>query len=390
MKRTRFFIFAALAVGHATTALATPHVSGLRSYGIKYPNSAEEGSQPVLTYAFAPRNFKELRGFKDLLPFVMASPNQNEAGSCLYMSLTGIAEWWLGKLYPWRSRKPDGSIDLSERHLMNLAGVEEDTNGISNWKTQSIKIYNNAGHGFLNRSYRFTKGWYKVSDNHDYSYVIARPGDEGAYYGTGYNWINELDHASPLTVRLPKFKPEVLFADPASNQWNVVVAPHDIVATVKQALQEKQAPVHVIYNHYGYWHAVNIVGFDDEQTTDGCPFVSGAVKFFGEKVAELEAAIVVEADPRVRAKLRKRLAKYMEYRDRLQAAYPAGKCQKKGVFYVRDSLYGDAEQPIYDYDVMQQGDEEPYAKPVIFREYDWLTYLANHVTLISVDRSNLD
>ena len=67
------------------------------------------------------RNIDELQGFNELVPYVLPSPQQEDAGSCLYMSLTGIAEWWLARLNPAVSRRPNGPLDLSERHLINIS-----------------------------------------------------------------------------------------------------------------------------------------------------------------------------------------------------------------------------------------------------------------------------
>ena len=87
-----------------------------------------------------------LGGFDKLVPFVLPSPNQEGAGSCLYMATTGVAEWWLARLNPTLSRAPDGPLDLSERHLMNLAGgrgnEQEDKADLPNWRTDSIYLFN--------------------------------------------------------------------------------------------------------------------------------------------------------------------------------------------------------------------------------------------------------
>ena len=379
-----FIIFAALTFGLATTANATPHVSGLRISGWKFPNSQIEGTDPIFSTVMAPEDWRKLKGFNTMLPFVLPAPDQLEAGSCLYMSLTGIAEWWLAKLYPWRSRRPDGPIDLSERYMMNIAGLEENGNGVENWKTDSIFLLNQSGISVLNRSYRFTKGWYKDSPTGS-MYIPAAPNSEGASYGAGYNWINQLDSLNPIPVSLPKFEREVLFADPASNQWNTGVMPHDIVDRVKDALRRRNAPVQIIYNHYGYWHAVHIVGFDDELDTENCPFVSTAHQYLGEKATEYAEQAERELDPQRRAKLERRAAAYRAYVSQITRAMSAQNgCAQKGVFYVRDSIYGHEGEGEYDYDTSTTGDEGFYSRRIIFREYGWLQYFANHAIQIYI------
>lgn len=384
MKRFLIFVFAALTVGQATTALATPHVSALRIFSDKYPNNELEGFAPVRTAADAPQSWRDLKGYNRLLPYILPAPNQEEAGSCLYMSLTGIAEWWLANLYPWRSRLPNGPIDLSERFLMNVAGIDEDESGEANWQTDSIYLFNRGGYSFLNRSYPFTKGWY-IEDKKGKLHT-SFAGAPGAQYGTYYNWINRLEREPGIPVSLPKFDRSIIFADPEKNQWNVGVMPSDIVDQVKNALETAKAPVHVIYNHYGYWHAVNIMGFDDDYDwAENCPFVEGSRKYFPRKVADFQQDLETETDPEKRAKLVRRIEKFRGHSQKLEKVYAERVgCTGRGAFYVRDSLYSDPNQPLYDYDSSQEGEESNYAYPVIFREYEWLEYLANHVTQIYV------
>lgn len=385
MKRFFLFVFAALAVGQATTALATPHVSALRIFSDKYPNNALEGLGPVRTAAEAPISWRDLPGFNRLLPYVLPSPNQEEAGSCLYMSLTGAAEWWLANLYPWRSRLPDGPIDLSERFLMNVAGIEEAENGEAHWQTDSILLFNRTRYAFLNSSYPFTKGWYVEKDG---KFEEARENQADANYGTYFNWINHLERHPGIPVSLPKFTRDVIFADPDANQWNIGVTPTNIVRQVKEALTRKKAPINVIYNHYGYWHAVNIVGFDDDYSwTEPCPFVEGSRKHFPRKAEELYRKITSERDNDERKRLMRLWQKTKDHGKKLEKAFAerAG-CSRRGAFYVRDSLYSDPNAPAYDYDPQKTGEESNYAYPVIYREYEWLEYLANHVTQILVER----
>ena len=381
-----FTFFAALTFGCATTASATPHVSDLRFSGLKYPNSKAEGEKPVLSSVLGPgqgQDLGALPGFSELLPFVLPSPDQEEAGSCLYMSLTGVAEWWLARLSPREPRVSEGPLDLSERHLMNLAGIEESGNGVANWKTDSIRLFNARQEGWRNRSYRFTKGWYRDSAS---GYVPAAPNSAGAAYDTSYNWIDGTSTAGQIEkVRLPNFSPNVLFADPESNQWNVGVMPSEITQRVKNLLQRNRAPVHVIYNHYGYWHAVFIVGYDDAGDTQGCPFVKGARAYYPEEVADLKKELAETVDQSRRETLLARIAKFETTIRKLDRSIAArGECNARGVFYVRDSIYGVAGEPLYDYDRSRTGEESPYSKPIIYREYRWLEHFANHATQILV------
>ena len=355
--------------------------SDLTIKGLKFPNADDEGTSAVETIAELPQ--EPLKGFNQMTPFVLRAPDQEEAGSCLYMALTGIAEWLLASTHPQMSRASDGPLDLSERYLMNLAGLDEDSNGVKNWKTDSIYLFNKENKAVLNRSYRFTKGWY--GENAKGDYIPAAPNAKGAQYGTSYNWINGLEEISGGAVPVPEFERKVLFADPENNQWNVGVAPADISERVKSALQTKKAPVLVIYNHYGYWHAVYIVGYDDNLSTGQCKFVEGFRTNMAAKPAKLRAQAAQAPDAASRDKLLAQAAKAEKTSVKFEGAYAAGGgCGEKGMFYVRDSIYGDKDQPTYDYDLSQKGDEGNYSKGIILREYDWLTYMSNHATQIYI------
>ena len=261
--------------------------SGLKVMGVKYPNipgSVEEGFAPVSTPALY-ENVTHLddSGFNDLTPFLLASPNQEDAGSCLYMAHTGIAEWWLAKLHPHISRAADGPIDLSERYTMNIATSD----AVKNWKTDTIYAFNNLHQGVKNTSYRYTKGWYGQDANGD---IVARSGaGEGNEYGTYINWVKNTESITDGFVDLPHFERDIIFADPKSNQWNVDVMPDDIVTRVKLALLSKKAPVMVIYNHYGYWHAVMVVGFDDKRSSEGCEFTTEFSPYMNKKAKDYDA-----------------------------------------------------------------------------------------------------
>lgn len=370
----------------AQPAFAAAHRSGLKELtGLKYPTSGEEGKGPVAVSALALPTGGVPGGFNELLGFALRSPDQEEAGSCLYMSLTGAAEWWLARLHPRQLRTPDGPIDLSERFLMNVAGLEEDENGIANWKTDSIYLFNKIGYTLLNRDYRFTKGWY-VRDAKGEPQP-GKAGDPGAAYDAYYSWIDERASVPNAPhVALPRFRREVLFADPASNQWNTGVMPSDIVERIKNALVKNKAPVQVIYNHFGYWHATLILGFDDGQDNLQCKFVNRFLDYMPKKAAEARAQAAQEKDPAVRERLLRQAAKADAAHAGTERAFrEGGGCHPQGVFYVRDSIYKDPEGPIYDYDPSQTGEESPYVKSSVMLEYDWVRTMANHATQILVE-----
>ncbi len=364
------------------------HPSDLREVsGLKFPNSPDEGANPVSVSVLAFQSEQTpLGGFSEMVPFALRAPDQEEAGSCLYMSLTGIAEWWLARLNPRALRTPDGPIDLSERYLMNIAGVNEDSNGIANWKTDSVYLFNYRGGTLRNVDYRFAKGWYSKDAGGTIHKSYA--GAPGAHYDAFYSWLDERSSAAQAPfVKLPRFRREVLFADPESNQWNTGVMPFDIVDRIKAALVEKKAPVQVIYNHFGYWHATVILGFNDEQDNLDCKFVRRFIDYMGKQAVELRQQAAREKDPAERAMLLRRAEKSEWALNNTKRGWDrGGGCHPKGTFYVRDSIYGDKDGgPIYDYDFSQKGEEAPYTKSTVLLEYDWVRYMANHAVQILVE-----
>ena len=188
--------------------------------------------------------------------------------------------------------------------------------------------------------------------------IKADPNEEGAYFSLYYNWINELPNDWQSSVAAtPPAERTVIFVDPLRNdnsKWNVGLMNDDIVERIKRSLREKNAPVIVIYNHYLYWHADIVVGYDDAVDIGGCPMVESTLSYFEEKDATAYIS-----------KIENHMAQ-------------EGGCGERGVFYVRDSIYdGGRGEPMYNYSD-QYNFEEKYSKRIIARSYDWVKYLANH------------
>jgi hypothetical protein len=350
-------------------------------WGAKLPNSPAEGEKAV--YVAAPVPTTPPKGFTDLLPYVISAPNQEDAGSCLYMSLTGIAEWWLARLHPEYSRKMNGPLDLSERFLMSSAGIEEDENGVKDWRTDTMLLFNHAKYSVTNSSYPFAKGWYRRNSQGEVE--IADANTEGAEYGTSVNWAEDPAISSAKHVNLPSFSRNIIFADPAHDQWNIGVMPTDIVEQVKEKLKKNRAPVHVIYNHYGYWHAVNIVGFDDDAASEGCQFVNKMPTYFDKEAADIRTQAEAATDQATRDRLIQRSERFSRMSNKVTTTMKdIGGCSGKGMFYVRDSLYDDPNGPEYDYDPTRSDDNGKWGKHYIMREYEWLRVVANHAVQITV------
>jgi hypothetical protein len=236
-----------------------------------------------------------------------------------------------------------GDTDLSERFLMN-ASEYVPTVQTAWFFTDLVYAYNVLGGSMLDR---------------DYPMATAV---DGAYLSVAYSWTNDLpDDWEELLVETPPFERTTIFADPLKDddsQWNVALMDDRHVDRIKYELRMHEAPVIVVYNHYLYWHATMIVGYDDTVETDGCPMVESSVDYFLSEGAD-------------------------SYADKITAHMEElGGCTSQGVFYVRDSIYdGDAEGPIYHYGGPSPYDA-PYSERIIELDYNWVKFLANHVYVV--------
>lgn len=345
----------------------------------------------------APRKISDLKGFNELVPYVTPSPDQENAGTCLFMSLTGIVEWWLHKLNNVTQFVQDGPFDLSERWWVNLntrwqAQLNPKQNqvlnsrqtSVVNWKTDTIYLYNQYP-AALNRNYRYAKGWYaKVNDE----VVKASSLSAGALYDANYNWIDEIDVARPMTIPIPKFERQVLFQDPSGEPWSFGSANNSLIDQVKLALQKFKAPIQVIYNHLGFWHSVFIVGFDDQLPTLNCYFINESIQYFDYEAKKAFKNAQKTMDEDTRKKFIDRYLLMLQSGKKLISVHKKnGGCHARGMFYVRDSQYSDNSEEKYKYDLQNPTANKFYSRRIILREYDWLSNLANHVILIYPQQS---
>ena len=289
------------------------------------------------------------------------------------------------------TRELEGPLDLSERYAMDFAEWEDEQRGLADWRTDAIYLFNlNGSRSLLNRAYPYTKGWYApaVPGVRD-PLVASAEGAPGAEYGTRFNWIHQAPPAAggegaggPVALR--PYERDVLFADPEGSQWNVGVAPADIVERVRKALRTRKAPVLVIYNQNRYWHAVYVIGYDDAMDNGGCSYTEGFRRTIVATIDGFERKADLATDPAEKAFNQRQARLSRRLRAKVEAAYSAGGgCTSgKGVFYIRDSIYSDLEGPVYRYDPSNPAADAPYAKRIVFKEYDWLRYFANHVAVV--------
>lgn len=317
-------------------------------------------------------------GFNDLMKYVVAAPSQEDAGSCLYMSHTGVVEWWYNKLHELEGSE---RVNFSERYYMALKTRQENQDEIDNWRTDNINRLNKSSIFFSNSDYHFTKGHYKKVNGER---VVTDADDKDASYGTPFNWIDlaQTIPSDATVFKLPKFKREVILEDAERDQWAVAKAPLNIVEQIKSALHKRNAPVLVIYNHKGFWHANYIFGYNDNADTKGCPFTSSFLPYMQKKRDYyLDKAAKTKSES-WRKKYLASADKVIKKGEAVQKRFEEIGCASKGVFYVRDSIYPSKDMPKYDYDRAKEGEEDFLNAPLIAREYAWAITTLNHAIQI--------
>ncbi len=277
----------------------------------------------------------------NLSPHVLASPNQFDAGTCLFMATTGAMEMLMNQHYPLDQIAYKGNTDLSERYLMNVSSDVLPEDITPYYLTDMIYAYNFLQGSMLDL---------------DYPFILDL--DSEGNLSAATNWENDLPVNWPdMLVTTPTAERTVIFVDPLKDEhsrWRVAIADHDIIDIIKHELVSKNAPVVIVYNHFNYWHSDIIVGYDDNQASGGCPMVVESLKYYLKR-GKINNVVKI-----------------------LLHMLKLGGCLDKGVFYVRDSIYdGGPDEPDYVYN-----EEIPfvgkYSKPIIERTYNWVLYLANH------------
>jgi hypothetical protein len=134
----------------------------------------------------------------EMLPFVLASPNQYDAGSCLFMATTGVAEILMNQHTPLDDIQYLGDTDLSERFLMNASDSVPAFEML--WvHSDLIYTYNYLGGSMLDRDYPMATDL------------------NGGYIEVAYSWTNDLpDDWEDQLVETPGFERTTIFIDPAN------------------------------------------------------------------------------------------------------------------------------------------------------------------------------
>ncbi len=169
--------------------------------------------------------------------YMLPSPDQLGAGSCLYMSATGIAEYLINKSKGIVNPQVGGATDLSEQWTINLSKTVQ----LGNNYTDAPELLARAG-GLPDSRMKFR-----------------------AYASS--SWMNEPAVGGRGTEALPPFKKDVLFNGGGEGSQNAhgQMRPADL-DRIKRYLRENQSPVLFVYKPptANWWHANIITGYDDK------------------------------------------------------------------------------------------------------------------------------
>lgn len=206
------------------------------------------------------------RGGRLLIPgYWLPVPYQYDAGSCLFMTATGIAEW----LY----RRATGRVlDLSERYTISVYNLHKEAlqRAIPDFRlyTDLPLVYKHVGHYVLDSSLKFTTTWV------------------GRKFSARVNWNIVAETALPRsqTRVFERMRRDVLFsaATRSNPQLQYGIMQDADIEAIKQALRSRQSPVLLTYHPptASWWHANMIVGYDEERGV----FLTRDSAFGGERV----------------------------------------------------------------------------------------------------------
>lgn len=172
--------------------------------------------------------------------YMLPSPDQLGAGSCLYMSATGIGEYLINKSKGIVNPQVGGATDLSEQWTINLSKTVQ----LGNNYTDAPELLARAG---------------------------ALPDSRMKFkaYGSS-SWMNEPGVGGRGTETLPPHHKDVLFNGGGEGSQNAYgqMRPADL-ERIKKYLREQQSPVLFVYKPptANWWHANIITGYNDKTRT---------------------------------------------------------------------------------------------------------------------------
>jgi hypothetical protein len=175
-----------------------------------------------------------------LKAYLLPSPDQLGAGSCLYMAATGITEFMLAQSRGITSPQVGGPTDISEQCTINLSKQI----GLRNPYTDAPMLLSQGG------------------------YLLDGQMPFRAYASS--SWMNEGTVAMNGAQKPPDMRKHVLFdtgGEGSQNTYGRMTPEH--LDRIKQFLRTNESPVLFVYKPptANWWHANMITGYDDRTKT---------------------------------------------------------------------------------------------------------------------------
>jgi hypothetical protein len=173
-----------------------------------------------------------------LLPYIQEAPDQGESATCLYVSSTGAMELLANKKNGITNPVAYGPYDLAESYLI---GARSHPSAQNKTFMEKEVLKFNWGFGISALDWNFD-AW----DGSNPDRTV---------------W-NRRDWSRLKKVPLPQVETKFLFQE--GDRWSTNVLDDDHLLMIKEALHKYNSPVLVTYNDNRYWHAILIVGYDDD------------------------------------------------------------------------------------------------------------------------------
>jgi hypothetical protein len=180
-------------------------------------------------------SFARPTSYTDLLQYSTKAPDQAETNSCLFVGSTGSMEILYNKHF---NLVESNKINLAEQYVMWVY----ESDGYS-WLDSVVLGFNRTNKAILNKDLPFY-AWNDDGSIHD---VWSYP--------RGFNNLP--------TIEIPfEVKSKKLFHK-GRNRWATYVLTQKDIELVKESLVKYESPVLINYNDEGFWHVINIIGYDD-------------------------------------------------------------------------------------------------------------------------------
>lgn len=178
--------------------------------------------------------------YTDLIQYSTQAPDQAETNSCLFVGSTGTMEILYNKHLGLVDRN---KIDLAEQYIMWVY----DNDGYS-WLDSVVLGFNNTKKAIFNKDLPFF-AWNNDGSIHDV-------------------WSYPRGFSGLPTVEIPFNVKSVRLFHKGRNRWATYVLTQKDVEIVKENLVKYESPILINYNDEGFWHVINIVGYDDSVEGD--------------------------------------------------------------------------------------------------------------------------